>query len=190
MATTRPCKYCENPVAINAKTCPKCGGKTPYPLKFGEVIAGPVILCGLCLTCCIYMPSCVRESENNSDPAKGKSERVAEQGQQPAVVQPNKVIADDTIRSGSLVTIECPGEPQAFVAKDYTAQEELMAASRQNNGEMLARLVGSGRLYIVDKGIRATVIKAHFLTVEVELMNGVHSGKRGVVVNEWVKLAR
>lgn len=40
----RPCKYCENPVASNAKRCPKCDGKSPYPVKASEYFLGFAIL--------------------------------------------------------------------------------------------------------------------------------------------------
>jgi TM2 domain-containing membrane protein YozV len=29
--SAQPCRYCGNPVAFNARTCPKCGGMSPFP---------------------------------------------------------------------------------------------------------------------------------------------------------------
>ncbi len=31
MGKAKPCRFCENPVAPNARRCPVCGGKKPYP---------------------------------------------------------------------------------------------------------------------------------------------------------------
>lgn len=50
----RPCKYCENPVAYNARSCPRCGGNHPFPWKVTEnVMLGLVLLllAGWALTC-------------------------------------------------------------------------------------------------------------------------------------------
>lgn len=43
---TRPCKYCRNKVASNAKFCPKCGGRNPYPIYAKEVLGGCLVLIG------------------------------------------------------------------------------------------------------------------------------------------------
>lgn len=43
---TRPCKYCQNQVASNANSCPKCGGRNPYPIYFKEVLGGCLVLLG------------------------------------------------------------------------------------------------------------------------------------------------
>lgn len=38
LSKAKPCKYCNNPVAYNAKRCPKCGGKRPYPDILSQLI--------------------------------------------------------------------------------------------------------------------------------------------------------
>ena len=180
MADTRPCKYCENPVARNAKRCPKCGGKSPFPVKPGEVLGGLLVLSALIYTCCIWYPNRERPAASpaTTSPTSTHQDR-------PAQPPPN-----ESGRSGSIVIIECPGENQAFVAVDYAAHDALISASGQGNGAMVSQLVASGRVYLVSNGTRATVTKSHILTVEVEIMEGSYAGKRGVVVNEWLKPAR
>ena len=182
MRETRPCKYCGNPVARNASTCPKCGGKKPFPLTANEYLIGCFVLCGLLFTCCIWLPGRINtDNSSKSAPVNNPPQPVA----QPApAVQPERV---ESIRKGAIVQIDCPGEEEAFVAIDYSAHDKLLAASRQRNGAMVGQLVGTGRVFLVKKGTQATVADAHLLTVEVEIMEGPHSGKPGVVVREWVK---
>ena len=47
----KPCKYCDHPVAPNAKTCPQCGGKKPYPpeAEWGKSILGLFIIIAVVL---------------------------------------------------------------------------------------------------------------------------------------------
>lgn len=47
LESARPCIYCKNPVAPNASTCPRCGGKHPFPMKpvnWKVLIIGGIIL--------------------------------------------------------------------------------------------------------------------------------------------------
>ena len=50
---TRPCKFCGNPVAANAKSCPMCGGKSPYPVSMKEGLIGVGGLFLLVFTCAL-----------------------------------------------------------------------------------------------------------------------------------------
>jgi hypothetical protein len=78
MESTRPCKYCGHQVAMNAKTCPGCGGKDPYPLAAKEWLlgcAGVLALSFLLMGCCMWGPGCFgggsgRKAGGESAPAK------------------------------------------------------------------------------------------------------------------------
>jgi len=54
MAKTRPCKYCAVAVARNARRCPQCGGKRPYPLSSGEKLAAGFLGLVFLGSCCIF----------------------------------------------------------------------------------------------------------------------------------------
>ena len=66
---TKPCKYCKEEIAKNAKRCPKCGGKLGMP---GWVKA--LIVIAIIFFCII---GCVSSCFNAVDEAVEKIERLA-----------------------------------------------------------------------------------------------------------------
>src|SRR5688572_29710938 len=97
MPATRPCKYCENPVAINARRCPKCGGKKPYPHTPLEVLAGGVVGVALILTCCVWLPNW-GSNPSNSPSTSHSTNREAARNSTPAPRQlPEAIYAKQTI---------------------------------------------------------------------------------------------
>lgn len=108
-------------------------------------------------------------------------------------VQPDDVpaapVAKGSIRKGAAVVIDCPGEDEALVSRDFQTHDDLIAASNRKNADALGRLISAGRVYVIPKGTPAIVTDVHLLSVEVEITGGGHAGKRGVVVREWVKPA-
>lgn len=69
MSKARPCKYCNSPVAPNAKKCPKCGGKKPYPYSSGEQMFGGVaalVVLVLVFSCCYGWPNLVGNGGGSS----------------------------------------------------------------------------------------------------------------------------
>jgi truncated hemoglobin YjbI len=68
---TRPCKYCSNPVAWNAKRCPKCGGKRPYPIKTSETLVAVIVFVVIFLFCFAWL----RDSDKSSSSSPSTTAR-------------------------------------------------------------------------------------------------------------------
>ena len=71
MPELRPCKHCEHQVAFNAKRCPSCGGKDPYPMP--EAKYGCLAIVAIAIVISIFTTQCGKGNGSSSSPDRQTS---------------------------------------------------------------------------------------------------------------------
>ena len=184
MANTRPCKYCDNPVARNAKRCPKCGGKHPFPVKPGEMLGGLIIVAALVLTvltCCVWLPN---RGERPPDPTSSSqqsiqaTDRDKNRPQDQPRALPESVYATPTLwdqmMAGTLGQVVLLGSNQVSAGAKKTYLEF-------NDREAVMKLAVRGDLFPVSPGQRLLVEGEYSGGLIVKVDGGSHGGRRGFI---------
>lgn len=157
----RPCKHCGQPVAPSAKTCPGCGGKSPYPLKPQEWLMG---CAGFAVIVVVFMACCTGGDPENRRPTGQGS----------------------VLRNGDTGYIAAGDESRVWVAIDEAADRELNSYSRPRNAAAVEQMIRQGRVLDCRRRTKVSVVSAGIATTTVRMMEGDHEGKSGIVPSEWV----
>lgn len=167
---TRPCKSCQNPVAPNAPTCPKCGGKNPYP-------HGAAAQAGGCFTLIVliaigwYAIDKIDLGFDSSSPQSGQGKT--------GIAYPG----DLTVlgEEGGLLV------PVAVTLEDFIRYDQL---SRAKDEIGTSRMKQSGLVWLAEGGTRGKILEMHRDgAYEIRFLSGPRQGDSGFVNVQFVDLA-
>jgi len=82
--------------------------------------------------------------------------------------------------------IEVEGENSVWVSIDEKSLEELNAFSRANNEGAIRQMIQAGRVLVCIKGTKVAVVDPGIFSTTVRIMEGQHSGRTGIVPNEFL----
>lgn len=171
MATkAKPCKYCDRPVAPNAKTCPACGGKRPYPIGAARSFVSGVLalgLLGFCLWGAFFSGSGSPQTGANAGASRGASRSAS-------------------LGAGSKATFE----RATYVGRDRATYDRLVKLATADDTDGMTLMALSGEALIVPAGTRCRVIgveSAFFGLLEVRILDGDHAMRSCVVDGSFLR---
>ena len=90
------------------------------------------------------------------------------------------------LSTGQTGYIEVEGEATVWVSIDEGALDELNAFSRVRNKDAIKQMMQEGRVLVCSKLTAVTAVDPGLLSTTVRIMEGKHSGKSGIVPNEFL----
>lgn len=102
-------------------------------------------------------------------------------------IDPVKKPDSPTMMPGTILVAFTKDEDKTIVSIDYASHDLLTKYAGANDNIGIRNLHLQGRIFLVDNNTRIRVIRPHFFTVEVRIIDGAHAGKEGVIVREFIK---
>jgi len=169
---TKPCKYCENPVAPNARKCPSCGGKHPYPTSPAAVVLTLIVIIGAS-SWCVWSGALDNLSSAPSNSSRSSSERRASSGPAPS--------------RGDIAYIATGDDKAVFVGSDRKTYNRLVDLALAKDTEGMMLMVLNGEAMVVDAGTKCRVIDPGIMLYEVRILEGDHNLQTAVLATEHVR---
>lgn len=92
--------------------------------------------------------------------------------------------SEPSLRAGRIVAIRSGDE--TIVASTSAALDRVIELSVARDADGLSQMESAGRIFLVSDGTKARVINGGFLSSEVRIIEGIHSGRSGWVQNEFL----
>lgn len=185
----RPCKYCDQLVAPNAKRCPACGGKRPYPpSKAGSAVAFIVVIVAFvwCLTSGVLTPS----TPSTPTSKRGSSAPSKERSTSSSSPQPSR---RSSIRAGDIAIITAGGDTPVAIGADRKSYSRLVDLAVAGDTEGMMLMVIAGDAMLVDAGTECRVIGVEAILLnlyEVRILEGEYELRSGIVAGEHLQPKR
>ncbi len=171
MSTSKPCRYCGNEVAPNAKRCPNCDGKNPFPVSPVANFFGLIIVVLIVGSCC--WPGWLISGSSNSSGATKRSKST-----QSRIVS----VGQEGILSS--------GGDAVLLGVSKESYSRLVSLSVANDTVGIMDMILTGKVFSVKGGTRCRVIQISSVltnTREVRILEGDNYGLSGFTAGEFVK---
>jgi hypothetical protein len=175
MAAIRPCKYCGNAVARNAKTCAKCGGKATSLIDDSETLAVVAILV-VGAFCFAWLVTRGGNFAKQSSPQPSSR----------SISSTHSSSSGRIAGAGDLTTLRASVGGEVPVALNEEVHERMVKLAVAKDDIGFAQLMHTGLVWTVPSGTQVRVIDPGFLSYEVRLMSGERTGQSCIVASEYV----
>jgi hypothetical protein len=123
-----------------------------------------------------------KREEREAEAKRREEERAKTGGTTGGTGAPNK----GTPNSGEQGYIEVDDVDTVWVSIDEQAAKELNRFSAAKNAAAIMQMIQQGRVLVCEKRTRVSVVDAGIFSTTVRIMEGPHSGKTGIVPNEFL----
>lgn len=117
---------------------------------------------------------------------KAESNKMKEEEARLAATASSEKRERKSVQRGGTGYLEVEGESEVWVSVDEDAFDELNSFSSAKNVEAIMQMMEQGRVLVCAKQTRVSVVDPGFFSTTIRIMEGKHSGSKGVVPNEFL----